>query len=55
MQEIIEYINKKYAPISVIVYGSYANGTNNKSSDFESLLLYVLGMIILLQSSLKSV
>lgn len=27
----------------------------NKSSDFESLLLYVLGMIILLQSSLKSV
>ena len=35
MQEIIEYINEKYAPVSVIVYGSYSNGTNNKSSDFD--------------------
>ena len=39
MQEIIEYINEKYAPVSVIVYGSYANGTNNKSSDFDALVI----------------
>ncbi|MBR5774458.1 MAG: nucleotidyltransferase domain-containing protein, partial [Clostridia bacterium] len=37
MEQIIEYINQKYNPISIILYGSYADGTNNLNSDFDSL------------------
>lgn len=32
MDEIIRYLKKKYDPISIIIYGSYANGTNNENS-----------------------
>ena len=39
MEEIIEYINQKYNPISIIIYGSYANGTNNLNSDFDALVI----------------
>ena len=39
MEEIIEYINKKYSPLSVILYGSYANGTNGLNSDFDALVI----------------
>lgn len=39
MEQIIEYIKQKYIPISVILYGSYADGTNNLGSDFDSLVI----------------
>lgn len=39
MEQIIEYIKQKYTPLSIILYGSYANGTNNLNSDFDSLVI----------------
>lgn len=39
MEEIIRYIKQNYAPETIIVYGSYANGTNNKNSDFDALVI----------------
>ena len=39
MEQIIEYIKQKYKPLSIILYGSYANGTNNLNSDFDSLVI----------------
>ena len=39
MEQIIEYLNRKYAPLSVILYGSYASGTNNLNSDFDALVI----------------
>lgn len=39
MEQIIEYIKEKYEPLSVIVYGSYASGTNNLNSDFDALVV----------------
>lgn len=39
LEQIIEYIKRKYNPLSIILYGSYANGTNNLNSDFDSLVI----------------
>ena len=39
MEQIMKYIQKKYTPLSVILYGSYANGTNNLNSDFDALVI----------------
>ena len=39
MEQIIEYIKQKYNPLSIILYGSYANETNNLNSDFDSLVI----------------
>ena len=39
MEQIIAYIKQKYNPLSIILYGSYANGTNNLNSDFDSLVI----------------
>lgn len=39
MEQIIHYIQNKYNPLSVILYGSYANGTNNLNSDFDALVI----------------
>ena len=39
MEQIIEYIKQKYNPLSVILYGSYSNGTNNLNSDFDALVI----------------
>ena len=39
MEQIVEYINQKYNPNSIIIYGSYANGTNNLNSDFDALVI----------------
>ena len=39
LEQIIEYIKQKYNPISIILYGSYANGTNNLNSDFDALVI----------------
>lgn len=39
MEQIIKYIQREYKPISVILYGSYANGTNDIGSDFDALVI----------------
>lgn len=40
MEEIIlEYLIEKYKPHTMILYGSYQNGSNNKNSDFDVLLI----------------
>ena len=39
MDEIIEYMKQKYNPLSIILYGSYANGTNNENSEFDALVI----------------
>lgn len=39
MEQIMKYIQQKYSPVSVILYGSYANGTNNLNSDFDALVI----------------
>lgn len=39
LEQIIKYIQQKYNPLSVILYGSYANGTNNLNSDFDALVI----------------
>lgn len=39
LEQIIEYIKQNYNPLSIILYGSYANGTNNLNSDFDSLVI----------------
>lgn len=39
MEQIIKYIQQKYKPLSVILYGSYANGTNDTSSDFDAVVI----------------
>ena len=39
LEQIIEYIKQNYNPISIILYGSYADGTNNLNSDFDSLVI----------------
>ena len=39
MKQIIEYIQQRYNPLSIILYGSYANGTNNLNSDFDALVI----------------
>ena len=40
MDKIIDYLKEKYDPVGLIVYGSFANGTNNLNSDFDALLIY---------------
>lgn len=39
MEEIIRYLREKYAPLGLIVYGSYADGSNNLHSDFDALVI----------------
>ena len=39
MNRIIEYLMDRYDPLSIIVYGSYADGSNNESSDFDALVI----------------
>ena len=39
MEEIIPYILDTYRPEAVILYGSFANGTNNAHSDFDALVI----------------
>lgn len=39
MQEIETFIIQKYHPDVLIVYGSYADGSNNEGSDFDALAI----------------
>ena len=36
MDKILNYIHQKYEPLSIIVYGSYEDGSNNENSDFDA-------------------
>ena len=39
LEQILAYLHQTYAPLSIILYGSYANGTNNLNSDFDALVI----------------
>ncbi len=39
MVEIIDYIKQVYEPLSIILYGSYADGSHNEHSDFDALVV----------------
>lgn len=39
MESIIQYLIRKYDPESIIVYGSYADGSHNQGSDFDALVI----------------
>ena len=39
MESIIEYLKKTYRPLSILLYGSYADGTNDGSSDFDCMII----------------
>ena len=39
LEHILRYIQETYAPLSVILYGSYADGTNGLNSDFDALVI----------------
>ena len=39
MERVIKYIKDKYNPLCIILYGSYADGTNNLNSDFDALVI----------------
>ncbi len=39
MEPILNYIMQTYRPLSVILYGSYACGTNDSTSDFDALVI----------------
>lgn len=39
MDNIIEYIKAKYHPRVLIIYGSFADGSNNANSDFDALAI----------------
>lgn len=39
MQKIIDHLMGRYAPEVLIVYGSYADGTNGPESDFDAIVI----------------
>lgn len=39
MEKIIRYLNDKYNPEAIIVYGSFANNTQDSNSDFDALVV----------------
>lgn len=39
MGPILSYLQDRYQPLSIILYGSYADGSNSESSDFDALLV----------------
>ena len=38
-EQIINYLIESYEPDSIIIYGSFANGSANKNSDFDALVI----------------
>ena len=39
MQDVLSYLAAEYDPLAIIVYGSFADGTQNLFSDFDALLI----------------
>lgn len=46
MDKIIQYLTDTYHPNAIILYGSYQDGTQDDSSDFDCMLLVSLTAII---------
>lgn len=44
MDEILTYLREKYAPLSVILYGSWADGTQDADSDWDALVITADGV-----------
>ena len=38
-REILSYLQARYSPISILLYGSYASGTNDETSDFDCMII----------------
>lgn len=38
-EKIINYLEEKYHPLTIFLYGSYADGTNDSTSDFDCLII----------------
>lgn len=38
-ETILRYLKDKYRPLTIILYGSFADGTNGPGSDFDALLI----------------
>ena len=38
-QKIITYLKEKYNPLTIALYGSYADSTCNQNSDFDCLVI----------------
>jgi len=43
VEPILLHLRRAYAPLAIIVYGSYADGTNNAHSDFDALVIVAEG------------
>lgn len=39
MEQILSYLVETYAPKAILVYGSYADGSDNEHSDFDALVI----------------
>lgn len=39
MKRILDYLREKYHPVSILLYGSYRDGTNDEYSDFDCMLI----------------
>ena len=39
MEKIIAYLKQTYHPLSILIYGSYRDGTQNLNSDFDALVI----------------
>lgn len=37
--KIVQYLIDTYNPYSIIIYGSFSNGTNNENIDFDALII----------------
>lgn len=39
-EQIVNFLKQKYQPIAFVLYGSFAEGTENEQSDFDAILIY---------------
>ena len=39
MDRIVKYLIEKYNPVGIIVYGSFADESNNENSDYDALVI----------------
>lgn len=44
MEGILSYLKKAYDPLAMILYGSYADGSDNLNSDYDALLVTEVGV-----------
>ena len=38
MEKILQYLQETYHPVGILVYGSFAEGTEKEGSDFDAIL-----------------